>query len=77
MKTRDCDSLEGVGRRDFSNDSCSYGFVPASCASIAFSDKSGCLSSLATRLSVHVAFRISDFVLSIRDRPKFKSPVTA
>ena len=74
LKIRDRDSLERVGRRDSRNDSCSYGFVSAS---IVFPDNSGRLSSLAGRLSVHVSFRTSDFVLSIRDRPKFKSPVTA
>jgi hypothetical protein len=65
------DSLQRVGRRDFRNDRCSYGFVSP------LSDNSGRLSSLTGRLSVHVSFRISDIVLGIRDRPKFKSPVRA
>jgi hypothetical protein len=77
LKIRDRDSLERIGRRDFRNDSCSYGFVSTSYASTVSSDSSGRLSSLAGGLLVHVSFRTSDFVLSIRDRPKFKSPVTA
>jgi hypothetical protein len=74
LKIRDCDSLERVGRRDFRNDSCSYGFVSASCASTIFPDNSRRLSSLAGRLSVYVSFRTSGSVLGIRDGAKIQEP---